>query len=104
MASEQKEEVVAKRRSLPRLFEKELRTMMYGFGDDENPCPDTIRLMEDIILDYIANLVVKVRHYNNNNCPLHILHILYQQNATTNLLTPPKPQTLAPTLFHCDVT
>lgn len=59
MASEQKEEVVAKRRPLPRIFDKELRVMMYGFGDDENPLPETVRLMEEIVLDYIANLAVK---------------------------------------------
>lgn len=38
--------------------------MMYGFGDSMNPRPETVRLMEEIVVDYIANLAMKVRRYN----------------------------------------
>lgn len=34
---------------------------MYGFGDIANPRADTVRLMEEIVIDYITALVIKVR-------------------------------------------
>ena len=41
------------------LFNKDLRLMMYGFGDDPDPMPETVNLMEDIMIDYITDLVHK---------------------------------------------
>lgn len=37
-----------------------VRQMMSGFGDNQTPRADSIRLMEDIVLDYITSLVGKV--------------------------------------------
>lgn len=41
------------------LFNKDLRLMMYGFGDDPDPMPETVHLMEDILIDYITDMVHK---------------------------------------------
>lgn len=30
---------------------------MYGFGDVENPRPDTVELLEDLVIDYITDIV-----------------------------------------------
>lgn len=30
---------------------------MYGFGDDINPAPDTVNVMEEILMEYIADVV-----------------------------------------------
>lgn len=30
---------------------------MYGFGDVQDPLPETITVMEDLLIDYITNLV-----------------------------------------------
>jgi len=30
--------------------------MMYGFGDD-NPAPDTVALMEELVVEHISDLV-----------------------------------------------
>lgn len=30
---------------------------MYGFGDDVNPAPDTVNVMEEILMEYIADVV-----------------------------------------------
>lgn len=49
----------SRRLALPRIFKTELRQMMSGFGDDQNPRADTIRLMEELVLDYITALVAK---------------------------------------------
>ena len=34
--------------------------MLYGFGDDLQPLPETLDLMEDIVLDYSTTLLHKV--------------------------------------------
>lgn len=47
------------RRTLPRIFKNELRAMMYGFGDVVNPRPDSVALMEELVLEYFATLVKK---------------------------------------------
>ncbi|KAJ7524568.1 hypothetical protein O6H91_17G011900 [Diphasiastrum complanatum] len=33
--------------------------MMYGFGDDPDPIPETVMLMEDILIDYITDMIHK---------------------------------------------
>ncbi|KAH7446721.1 hypothetical protein KP509_01G070500 [Ceratopteris richardii] len=56
------------------LFTKELRIMMYGFGDDPDPAafrvlpslksqplPETVSLVEDIMVDYVTEMVHKAQ-------------------------------------------
>ncbi|KAI0647138.1 transcription initiation factor IID, 18kD subunit-domain-containing protein [Trametes meyenii] len=38
------------------LFTKELRNLMYGFGDDRNPANDTVNVMEEILIEYIVDV------------------------------------------------
>jgi len=42
-----------------RLFSKELRCMMYGFGDDQNPYTETVDLLEDLVLEFITDMTQK---------------------------------------------
>lgn len=35
----------------------EVGPMMYGFGDDYNSAPDTIALMEELVIDHITDIV-----------------------------------------------
>ncbi|XP_071497514.1 transcription initiation factor TFIID subunit 13-like [Diadema antillarum] len=42
-----------------RLFTKELRCMMYGFGDDQNPYAETVDLLEDLVLEFITEMTLK---------------------------------------------
>ncbi|KAF7793132.1 hypothetical protein EIP86_004241 [Pleurotus ostreatoroseus] len=39
-----------------RLFDKELRQLMYGFGDDRTPASDTVDVMEEILIEYIIDI------------------------------------------------
>ncbi|KAG2588528.1 hypothetical protein PVAP13_5NG341500 [Panicum virgatum] len=39
------------------VFQKDLQHMMYGFGDDPNPLPETVALVEDIVVEYVTDLV-----------------------------------------------
>ena len=34
-----------------------VRPMMYGFGDDPVPRNDSVELMEDLVVDYLTNIV-----------------------------------------------
>ena len=31
--------------------------MMYGFGDDQNPYTESVDLVEDLVIDYITEMV-----------------------------------------------
>ncbi|KAJ1309794.1 hypothetical protein OPQ81_006559 [Rhizoctonia solani] len=37
-------------------FTKDLRPMMYAFGDHSNPAPDTVAVMEEILMDYMMDV------------------------------------------------
>ncbi|KAI0035080.1 transcription initiation factor IID, 18kDa subunit, partial [Vararia minispora EC-137] len=38
------------------LFTKELRNLMYAFGDDRNPANDAVNVMEEILVEYITDI------------------------------------------------
>jgi len=42
-----------------KLFTKELRCMMYGFGDDQNPYSESIDLLEDLVIEFITEMTKK---------------------------------------------
>lgn len=42
-----------------RLFSKELRCMMYGFGDDQNPYTETVDMLEDLVISFIGSIVLQ---------------------------------------------
>ncbi|CAH9123363.1 unnamed protein product [Cuscuta epithymum] len=43
------------------MFNKELRLMMYGFGDAPNPLPESVALVEDIVVEYVTDMVHKAQ-------------------------------------------
>ncbi|KAK1385567.1 Transcription initiation factor TFIID subunit 13 [Heracleum sosnowskyi] len=43
------------------IFQKDLQHMMYGFGDDPNPLPESMALLEDIVVEYVTDLVHKAQ-------------------------------------------
>ncbi|TFK29963.1 TFIID-18kDa-domain-containing protein [Coprinopsis marcescibilis] len=53
------------------LFSKDLRSLMYGFGDDRNPSNDTVNVMEEILIEYIAD-VCQVAGANSKRSRLSI--------------------------------
>ena len=40
-----------------RLFSNELRCMMYGFGDDQNPYTESVDILEDLVIEFITEMV-----------------------------------------------
>ncbi|CAI2736579.1 unnamed protein product [Schistosoma spindalis] len=46
-------------RGKKRMFSREIRSMLYAFGDDENPLPETVSLVEDIAVRHIIEMTKK---------------------------------------------
>lgn len=51
---------------------------MYGFGDDRNPANDTINVMEEILVEYIAD-VVRITGVCFHRSLLTLILFLYYQ-------------------------
>ena len=45
------------RRVESRRFHKDLPPMMYGFGDARAPLPQTVQMMEELVVDYITDIL-----------------------------------------------
>ncbi|KAI9351868.1 transcription initiation factor IID, 18kD subunit-domain-containing protein [Pilaira anomala] len=41
------------------MFSKDLRLLMYGFGDVPTPASDSIAVMDDLVIDYITEMCQK---------------------------------------------
>eukprot|EP01026_Neomeris_dumetosa_P055847 TRINITY_DN50929_c0_g1_i3.p2 TRINITY_DN50929_c0_g1~~TRINITY_DN50929_c0_g1_i3.p2 ORF type:complete len:161 (-),score=18.28 TRINITY_DN50929_c0_g1_i3:300-782(-) len=46
---------------IAQLFRKDLRAMMYGFGDDPVPVQESVELVGDIVSDYITTVLLKAK-------------------------------------------
>ena len=42
-----------------RLFSKEIRCMLYGYGDDPNPYTETVDFLEELVLHFITDMTQK---------------------------------------------
>ena len=42
-----------------RIFNKELKCMLYGFGDDKNPYTETVEFLEDLVMEFITDMTQK---------------------------------------------
>merc|ERR1712059_82646 len=42
-----------------RMFSKELRCMLYGYGDDRNPYTETVDFLEDLVVEFISEMTHK---------------------------------------------
>lgn len=43
------------------LFARDLRNLMYAYGDTANPLPDSVSLMEEMMVDFITDLCCRAR-------------------------------------------
>lgn len=51
--------------------------MMYGFGDDPNPLPESVALLEDIVVEYVTDLVHKAQDISSRRGKLLTEDFLY---------------------------
>lgn len=52
-----------RRRKKTKFFTNDVKSLLYAFGDVENPLPDTVNALEDILITYIIDTVCV---YNQN--------------------------------------
>ncbi|KAK0580987.1 hypothetical protein LWI29_008482 [Acer saccharum] len=60
------------------VFQKDLQRMMYGFGDDANPLPETVALVEDIVVEYVTDLSHNALDIGSTRGKLSVEDFLYQ--------------------------
>ncbi|GLT33187.1 hypothetical protein SLA2020_077940 [Shorea laevis] len=59
------------------VFQKDLQHMMYGFGDDSNPLPESVSLVEDIVVEYVTDLAHKAQEIGAKRGKLSVEDFLY---------------------------
>ncbi|KAJ1897441.1 hypothetical protein GGF37_004414 [Kickxella alabastrina] len=52
-------EVTNKQFPRHKLFSRELAMLMYGFGDEMPPLPESVDVLEDILIDYINDICIQ---------------------------------------------
>lgn len=64
------------------LFRRELRAMLYGFGDDKVPYDKTLELLESILIDYIRELTCAALQVGKpGKLALEDIHYLIRRDA-----------------------
>ncbi|KAJ7977638.1 Transcription initiation factor TFIID subunit 13 [Quillaja saponaria] len=91
------------------VFQKELQHMMYGFGDDPNPLPESVALVEDIVVEYVIDLVHKAQDIGSKRGKLSVEDFLYlirkdtpKLNRCTELLSMNEELKQARKVFESD--
>ncbi|CAN1234783.1 Transcription initiation factor TFIID subunit 13 [Linum perenne] len=51
--------------------------MMYGFGDDPNPLPESVALLEDIVVEYVTDLTHKALDVGSKRAKISVEDFLY---------------------------
>lgn len=59
-----------------RLFTKEIRCMLYGFGDEQVPYTETVELLDDLLLQYITEMTLKAMNVGKKG-RVHVEDIVY---------------------------
>ena len=59
-----------------RLFNRELRYMMHGFGDDVNPYNESVDMVEDLVVEFITEMSVKAMEVGKKG-KIHVDDILF---------------------------
>ncbi|KAH8489089.1 hypothetical protein POPTR_014G122500v4 [Populus trichocarpa] len=59
------------------MFQKDLQHMMYGFGDDPNPLPETVALVEDIVVEYVTDMAHKAQEIGSKRGKLSVEDFLF---------------------------
>ena len=59
-----------------RMFHRELRFMMHGFGDDPNPYSETVDLVEDLVMDFVTEMTFKAMEVGKSG-KVHVNDIIF---------------------------
>lgn len=58
------------------LFHRELKYMMYGFGDDPNPYSETIDLVEELVVQFVMEMTQKAMEVGKSG-RVHVNDIIF---------------------------
>lgn len=76
-----------RRRKKGKLFSNDVKSLLYAFGDVENPLPETVSALEDVLVTYIIDTVRKTVEY------LTMIESVTNRNISVmKPLRMPKPQ------------
>ena len=59
-----------------RLFHRELKYMMHGFGDDPNPYSETVDLMEELVVQFVMEMTLKAMEVGKSG-RVHVNDIIF---------------------------
>lgn len=59
-----------------RMFHRELKYMMHGFGDDPNPYSETVDLVEELVIQFITEMTVKAMEVGKSG-RVHVNDIIF---------------------------
>ncbi|XP_066936045.1 transcription initiation factor TFIID subunit 13-like [Clytia hemisphaerica] len=59
-----------------RLFTKEIRCMLYGFGDEQVPYTETVEMLDDLLIQFITDTTVKAMNVGKKG-RVHVEDIVY---------------------------
>lgn len=59
-----------------RMFSRDLKFMMHGFGDDLNPYEETVDLVEDLVVEFISETTLKAMEVGKKG-KIHVDDILF---------------------------
>ena len=59
-----------------KLFHRELKYMMHGFGDDPNPYSETVDLVEELVIQFITEMTVKAMEVGKSG-RVHVNDIIF---------------------------
>lgn len=56
--------VNSKKKPKPRLFTKDVKALLYAYGDVEEPLPETVNAVEDLLVNYVVDLCHDAHAYS----------------------------------------
>lgn len=59
-----------------RLFHRELKYMMHGFGDDPNPYSETVDLVEELVVQFVTEMTTKAMEVGRSG-RVHVNDIIF---------------------------
>lgn len=59
-----------------RLFTKEIRCMLYGFGDEQVPYTETVEMLDDLLIQFITDTTVKAMNVGKKG-RVHVEDIVF---------------------------
>ena len=59
-----------------RMFTRELKYMMHGFGDDPTPYSETVDLVEDLVIEFILEMTLKTMEVSKKG-RVHVEDIIF---------------------------